>query len=123
MLVVEPMLRTMKVNTNVLSEGTKKGFTNATDLADYLAKKSVPFREAHEIVGGLVLHCVKRNCSLEDLTLDEYKRYSPVFENDLFEAISIEYCVNQRKVQGGPSPEAVGKAIEESELQLSLIKW
>ncbi|MDA8228830.1 MAG: argininosuccinate lyase [Desulfitobacterium hafniense] len=123
LLVVEPMLRTMKVNTNVLSEGTKKGFTNATDLADYLAKKSVPFREAHEIVGGLVLHCVKRNCSLEDLTLDEYKRYSPVFENDLFEAISIEYCVNQRKVQGGPSPEAVGKAIEESELQLSLIKW
>jgi len=101
LLVVEPMLRTMKVNQTAMAEGAKGGFTNATDLADYLAKKSVPFREAHEIVGRLVLFCSKRGCGLEDLSLEELREFSTVFEEDLFESIGIEYCVRYRKVIGG----------------------
>lgn len=111
LLVVEPMLRTMKVNKRVMAEGAKGGFTNATDLADYLAKKNVPFREAHEIVGKLVLYCSKRSCGLEDLTLEEFQEHSDVFAEDLFESIGIEYCVRQRHIPGGPSPESVAQAI------------
>ncbi|SHN49439.1 argininosuccinate lyase [Desulfitobacterium chlororespirans] len=111
LLVVEPMLRTMKVNKKAMAEGAKGGFTNATDLADYLAKKNVPFREAHEIVGKLVLYCSKRGCGLEDLTLKEFQEHSDVFAEDLFESIGIEYCVRQRHIPGGPSPESVAQAI------------
>lgn len=111
LLVVEPMLRTMKVNQKAMAEGAKGGFTNATDLADYLAKKNVPFREAHEIVGKLVLYCSKRGCGLEDLALKEFQEHSDVFAEDLFESIGIEYCVRQRHIPGGPSPESVAQAI------------
>lgn len=121
LLVVEPMLRTMKVNREVMANGAKGGFTNATDLADYLAKKSVPFREAHEIVGRIVLHCSKRGCGLEDLTLKEYQEFSEVFGDDLFETIGIEYCVRHRKLTGGPAPETVAKAIELSRQELGRI--
>jgi len=115
LLVVEPMLRTMKVNKEVMAQGAKGGFTNATDLADYLAKKNVPFREAHEIVGKLVLYCSKKGCGLEDLTLEEFQQFSGVFAEDLFESISVEYCVRQRKLPGGPAPESVAQAIEWTE--------
>lgn len=121
LLVVEPMLRTMKVNRDVMANGAKGGFTNATDLADYLAKKSVPFREAHEIVGRIVLHCSKRGCGLEELTLKEYQEFSEVFGDDLFETIGIEYCVRHRKLTGGPAPETVAKAIELSRQELQRI--
>ncbi|MGI1659425.1 MAG: argininosuccinate lyase [Desulfitobacterium sp.] len=111
LLVVEPMLRTMKVNKEAMAKGAKGGFTNATDLADYLAKKKVPFREAHEIVGKLVLYCSKRGCGLEDLTLEELQEQSSVFEKDLFTSIGIEYCIRQRDIPGGPSPTRVVQAI------------
>lgn len=123
LLVVEPMLRTMKVNRNAMAEGAKGGFTNATDLADYLAKKSVPFREAHEIVGHLVLFCSKRGCGLEDLTLKEFKEFSLVFEEDLFESIGIEYCVRHRSIPGGPAPESVRQAIGLTEKALEEMIW
>lgn len=123
LLVVEPMLRTMKVNRNAMAEGAKGGFTNATDLADYLAKKSVPFREAHEIVGHLVLFCSKRGCGLEDLTLKEFQEFSLVFEADLFESIGIEYCVRHRSIAGGPAPESVRQAIGLTEKALEEIIW
>jgi argininosuccinate lyase len=123
LLVVEPMLRTMKVNQTAMAEGAKGGFTNATDLADYLAKKSVPFREAHEIVGRLVLFCSKRGCGLEDLSLEELREFSTVFEEDLFESIGIEYCVRYRKVIGGPAPESVAQAIQFTKRALADIIW
>lgn len=123
LLVVEPMLRTMKVNQSAMAEGAKGGFTNATDLADYLAKKSVPFREAHEIVGRLVLFCSKRGCGLEDLTLEEFQEFSLVFEEDLFESIGIEYCVRQRSIPGGPAPESVRQAIRLTEKALEEMIW
>jgi len=123
LLVVEPMLRTMKVNPGAMAEGAKGGFTNATDLADYLAKKSVPFREAHEIVGHLVLFCSKRGCGLEDLTLKEFQEFSSVFEEDLFESIGIEYCVRHRNITGGPAPESVGQAIRLTEKVLEEVIW
>jgi argininosuccinate lyase len=123
LLVVEPMLRTMKVNQGAMAEGAKGGFTNATDLADYLAKKSVPFREAHEIVGRLVLLCSKRGCGLEDLTLAEFQQFSPVFKTDLFESIGIEYCVRHRNIPGGPAPESVAQAIHLTERILEETTW
>ncbi|MFA6808876.1 MAG: argininosuccinate lyase, partial [Eubacteriales bacterium] len=107
LLVMEPMLKTMKINKDVMEREAKAGFTNATDLADYLAKKKVPFRQAHEIVGKLVLECSKRGCALEDIQFEELKKVSEVFEKDLYEAISIKYCVNARNITGGPAPEAV----------------
>ncbi|WP_434510561.1 argininosuccinate lyase [Desulfitobacterium sp. AusDCA] len=121
LLVVEPMLRTMKVNREVMAKGAKGGFTNATDLADYLAKKNVPFREAHEIVGRLVLYCTKKGCSLEDLKLEEFQEFSEVFSEDLFERIGIEYCVRERKLTGGPAPETVLRAIELSKQELDRV--
>ncbi|MDQ7094158.1 argininosuccinate lyase [Desulfosporosinus sp. PR] len=118
LLVVEPMLRTMQVQREAMAGGAKGGFTNATDLADYLAKKGVPFREAHELVGRIVLHCTKQGIGLEELTLSEYQTISPVFANDLFEAIGIEHCVRARKIIGGPSPETVAEAIRQSQAVL-----
>ncbi|WP_041275945.1 argininosuccinate lyase [Desulfosporosinus acidiphilus] len=115
LIVVEPMLRTMQVNKGAMAWGAKGGFTNATDLADYLAKKGLPFREAHELVGRLVLHCTKQGIGLEELPLSEYKALSPVFDQDLFAAIGIEHCVRARKLIGGPSPETVAQGIRLSQ--------
>jgi len=122
LLVMEPMLATMKINHSVMEEEAKKGFTNATDLADYLAKKNVPFREAHAIVGRLVLECTRRGCALEDLTLTELKNVSPVFEQDLYEAISLENCVNKRNITGGPAPRALQEALDKSREILQALK-
>ena len=90
----------------------KTGFTAATDVADYLAKKGMPFREAYGIVGKLVGHCVDTGHSLETLPLEEYKKVSEYFEEDVYDALSLETCVNGRKVYGGPAPEAVKVQIE-----------
>ena len=83
------------------------GFISATDCADYLAKKGLPFREAYGIVGKLVGHCVATGHSLETLPLEEYQKVCPLFEQDVYDALSLETCVNGRKVYGGPAPEAV----------------
>jgi len=115
LLTLTPMLKTMKVNKENMLKGAKGGFTNATDVADYLAKKDVPFREAHAIVGQLVFKCIKENKVLEDLTLEEYREYSSVFKEDIYSVISIYECVDKRKVIGGPAKEAVLYSIEEAE--------
>lgn len=112
LLTLTPMLQTMKVNKERMAMGAKGGFTNATDVADYLAKKGVPFREAHAIVGQLVLKCVQENRVLEDLSLEEYREFSQVFAEDIYIAISIEECVSKRNVPGGPAKEAVQASIE-----------
>ncbi|HHV65614.1 MAG TPA: argininosuccinate lyase [Peptococcaceae bacterium] len=123
LLVMEPMLATLKVNTKIMAEEARKGFTNATDLADYLVKKNVPFREAHAIVGRLVLECTKRGCALEDIPLAELQEISPVFAADLYQEISLENCVEKRNITGGPAPEAVEEAIRVSQKVLKSYLW
>lgn len=109
--VFAPMIETMRVNHAAMDQAARGGFTNATDVADYLAKKGVPFRQAHEIVGKLVLSCIKEGRNLDDLTFDEYRAISPVFETDIHEAISVEHCVKARDIPGGPVAKQVKDAI------------
>lgn len=114
------MIRTMKIRKDKMYEGAKGGFTNATDLADYLVKKGVAFRDAHEIVGKIVFSCIQRNIGLEDMTLEEYKEASELIEEDVFKAISLEECVNKRNVIGGPSQEMMQKVIAANEEYLAV---
>ncbi len=111
LLVFRPMLATMTVRKDNMARAARGGFTNATDVADYLAKKGVPFREAHEIVGKAVFYCLQHDKTLEELTLEEYKELSPAFAEDLYEAIGVEHCAAARNVRGGPAPEAVQQSI------------
>ena len=115
------MIATMKVRKDKMKDGAKGGFTNATDLADYLVKKGMPFREAHGVVGKMVFFCIENNKSLDDLTLDEMKEFSDIIAEDIYAAISMETCVNERKVIGGPAKETVKKAIENAKAQLQQI--
>ena len=105
------MIDTMKFNNTRMEDSAKKGFTNATDAADYLVKKGVPFRDAHGIVGQLVLMCIDKGIALDDLSLDEYKKISPVFEEDVYEAISLKTCVEKRLTLGAPGPDVMNKVI------------
>ena len=105
------MLRTMKFNNAIMENSAKNGFTNATDAADYLVNHGVAFRDAHGIVGQLVLYCIEKDIALDDMTLEEYKAISPVFEEDIYEAISMETCVNKRMTIGAPGKEAMEKVI------------
>ncbi len=106
------MIDTMQFNKANMEASAKNGFTNATDAADYLVKHGVPFRDAHGIVGQLVLYCIDKNISLDDMKLDEYKAISPVFEEDIYEAISLKTCVDKRLTIGAPSPTAMQKVID-----------
>lgn len=105
------MIETMKVNTGTMRKGADGGFTNATDAADYLVKKGLPFRDAHEVIGKLVLYCVNNQTHLSALSLEEYKSLSSLFDEDIYEAISLETCVNTRQVSGGPAKEQIQKVI------------
>ena len=106
------MIDTMTFNKDIMEASTKNGFTNATDAADYLVNHGVPFRDAHGIVGQLVLFCEEKGIALDDMTLDEYKAISPVFEDDIYDAISLETCVDKRTTIGAPGPDAMKKVIE-----------
>ncbi|MGL5675306.1 MAG: argininosuccinate lyase [Cellulosilyticaceae bacterium] len=108
------MLRTMTVRKENMYKAAAGGFTNATDAADYLVKKGMAFRDAHEVIGKLVLYCVNTGKNLEDLSLAEYHAIHPIFEDDIYEAISLITCVNERNVYGGPSKEAVLKHLGEA---------
>ncbi|MBN2851619.1 MAG: argininosuccinate lyase [Clostridia bacterium] len=105
------MLKSAKFKTERMYENASMGFTNATDLADYLVKKSLPFRSAHEITGKLIAYCLDENKSLSQLSINEYKQFSDLIDNDVYEAIKMETCVNKRDVPGGPSQEAVSAHI------------
>jgi len=109
------MLDTMTVRKENMRNGAKGGFTNATDAADYLVKKGEPFRNAHKIIGEMVSYSIENNLSLEELSLEKLKEFSPLIENDYYEAISLDTCVNERKVYGGPAPEAEEVAIRNAE--------
>ena len=117
--VFNGMVSTMKVNKDIMLQGAKGGFANATDVADYLVKKGVPFREAHAIVGRMVLFAEKANKALDDLTLSEMKECSEYIEKDIYEAISMTACVEGRSLIGGPAESAVLKSVEVAE---SLLK-
>jgi len=107
-----PMLETMRVNKENMRAAAAKGFINATDCADYLVKKGLPFRDAYKITGTLVARCIELGTTLEALPLDEYKKLCDTFDTDVYDAISLDTCVNMRKAQGGPSPESVMMQIE-----------
>ncbi len=109
------MISTMKLNKPVMEKSAMNGFTNATDAADYLVNHGVPFRDAHGIVGQLVLYCLDKNISLLDMSLDEYKAISPVFEEDIYQAISLEECVSKRNTIGAPGTCAMAKVLEINE--------
>lgn len=109
------MIRTMKFRKDRMASSAMKGFTNATDAADYLVGKGVAFRDAHRIVGELVLACIDKNKSIEEMSLDELKKISPVFDKDLYEAVSLKTCVEKRLTTGAPGSEVMKKAIEEAE--------
>lgn len=116
-----PMLDTMKVIKENMRNAAAKGFINATDCADYLVKKGMPFRTAYKITGGLVALCISKNTTLEELPIENYKQQSELFDNDVYTAISLDTCVKERKSFGGPSPESVLAQIELTQKKLGEI--
>lgn len=115
------MLATMTVNKEAMKASAKNGFTNATDAADYLVNHGVAFRDAHGIVGQLVLYCIDKGIALDDMTIEEYKAISPVFEEDIYDAISMETCVNKRNTVGAPGPEAMEQVLMVNEAYLNCL--
>lgn len=116
------MLATTKFRKDVMERSAAGGFTNATDAADYLVKHGVPFRDAHGIIGQLVLACEKKKCTLDSLPLKDYKAICPVFEEDIYEAISLATCVSKRNTVGAPGPAALQAEIEADKKFLRKIK-
>ena len=116
------MMNTMTFNKPQMEKSAKHGFTNATDAADYLVNHGVPFRDAHGIVGQLVLLCLDKHISLDELPLDEYQKISPVFEEDIYEAISMKTCVEKRNTIGAPGRDAMKKVIAINDTYLANLK-
>ena len=106
------MLRTMNFRKERMEDSAKHGFTNATDAADYLVNHGVAFRDAHGIIGQMVLYCIEKDKAIEELSLEEFQAISPVFDNDIYEAVSLKTCVEKRNTIGAPGPEAMKKVVE-----------
>ncbi len=113
------MLSAMKINRERMAKSALGGFTNATDAADYLVKKGVPFRDAHGIIGRLVLYCIDKHCAIDDLSLEELKTFSEYFGEDVYEAISLETCVEKRNTAGAPGIEAMSRYLDSNDKILS----
>ena len=109
--VFAPMIASMKVFENNMLSAAQKGFINATDLADYMVKKGLPFRSAYKVSGQIVAYCIEKGKILETLTLEEYKGFDNIFQEDVFEEISLKTCVEKRISKGGTSPESVQEQI------------
>ncbi|WP_366923215.1 argininosuccinate lyase [Metallumcola ferriviriculae] len=116
LLVFAPMIATITVNTGRMYQGAGGGFTNATDVADYLVNKGMGFRDAHRIVGELVFYAIEQEKELEKLTLAEYRQFADMFEEDIFQAIAISTCVERRNVPGGPAPVRVKEAVAQAKV-------
>jgi len=116
--VLTPMLRTATFHPANMKKAAAAGFINATDCADYMVRKGVPFRDAYGVVGKLVKYCIDRGVTLEELPLAEYRQFSLVFDVDVYESIDLLTCVSQRNIPGGPAPEAVRATIEATRMQL-----
>lgn len=112
LLLFAGMISTMTFRKDVMEESAKKGFTNATDAADYLVNHGVPFRDAHGIIGQLVLLCIEKKKALDDLSLEEFRSICPVFDQDIYDAISMKTCVEKRVTTGAPGAEAMKRVIE-----------
>ena len=107
------MISSVRFRKDVMERSARNGFTNATDAADYLVRKGVPFRDAHAITGRLVLRCLEKDLALDDLPLEEYRQECPLIENDIYEAISLKTCVEKRLTQGAPGPAVMKRELEE----------
>ena len=106
------MIATMKVNTDVMADAAKYGYMNATDCADYLVGKGIPFRQCHEIIGNLVLHCIEKGCAIEDLSLEELREFSDKFDADIYDKISVRACIEAKKSAGSTSFASVKTQID-----------
>lgn len=106
------MLKSIKFNKEKMYASATGGYTNATDAADYLVNKGMPFRDAHRVIGEITVYCIGKKCAIDDLTIDEFKKFSELFDSDIYDAISLETCVNKRLTIGAPGPEAMKKVIE-----------
>jgi argininosuccinate lyase len=110
--VFTPMLATLTVRPERMRRAASEGFGTATDMADYLAAKGLPFREAHEIVGRIVRHCLDQQRSLDDLSLEKLQTFSPLFDRDVYAAIALEASVDRRQVRGGPARAVVAERLK-----------
>lgn len=113
------MIDTMQFRKDRMADSARQGFTNATDAADYLVKNGVPFRDAHGIIGQIVLYCIDKDISLEDMSLEEFKNFSPVFKEDIYDAISMKTCVEKRMTIGAPSPGMMKNVVEDNKKYLN----
>jgi argininosuccinate lyase len=111
--IFSEMLGTLTVETERMEEAAKTGFLNATDAADYLVSKGLPFRDCHEIIGKLVLHCISESKSIESLTLAELQGFSPLFEADVYDKLTLESCINNKRSAGSTSYESIQKQISD----------
>ena len=119
--IMAELLDNLTFNTGNMEKATRTGFMTATDLADYLVLKEVPFREAHGIVGRLVVHCLEKGCELENLSVDELSQFSEVIDKDVFEVLSVKGSINSRISTGGTSFQRVEEAVNEAEKQLGIV--
>ena len=117
--ILDKMLETLTVNKEIMAKKAEEGYINATDVADYLTKKGLPFREAYKITGSIVKYAIDNKKTLNELTLDEYNTFSDIFTNDIYNAINIHNCVESRNIYGGPSKEAVSLQIKETLEEIS----
>lgn len=122
LILFTDMLRSLKFNKNVMEKSAMKGFTNATDAADYLVVKGVPFRDAHSVIGQIVLHCIEKDCAIDDLDIDTLKKFDSHFDNDIYDAISLKTCVEKRLTIGAPGIDAMKKVIAINEDFLKSLK-
>lgn len=121
--VFEGMLSTMKINRDIMYSSAEGGFVNATDLADYLVKKGIPFRDAHELVGNIVKFAINKNINLSQIDIEDYKKFSEKIDKDIYKEISLEQCVECRRLIGGPSTEAVLVSIQRGSTFLQNLKY
>ncbi len=120
--VFTKMLATIKVKSDNMLKAAQGGFTNATDIADYLVKKGVPFRTAHEIIGKMVLYCIQNNKTIDELSMEEFNKFSPAISHDVYREISLQKCVSERKLPGGPAKESILQSIQKARTFISKYK-
>ena len=112
LLLFSGMLDTLRFCPEVMEASARNGFTNATDAADYLVGKGIPFRDAHGIIGRMVLYCLEKGCAIDDLTIEEFREFSPAFGEDIYEAVSVHTCIERRNTTGAPGPAAMEEELE-----------
>jgi len=122
--LMAPMLESMKVNGEKMRKSAEAGFANATDFADYLVKKGLPFREAHEVVGRMVLYCLQNGKTLGQCSLEEFRRFTPLVEADIHRVLSPEHVVESRNIPGGTAREAVLETLAEKKRMVAeTFRW